>query len=103
MARGQSDRSAHADGPSPASLAAPALRLGFALTAMALPLAVGTGLAVVLSAPTLGTGLDTVITAASGPLGAPTGIGWLFHVGVLGVLAGTWLYGAGLLVSGLLD
>jgi len=49
-----------------------------------------------------GGGSLAVVTAAlATPLGVPGGLAWAFHLGVVGVLVGTWLLGLGLLVDGL--
>lgn len=80
-----------------------ATRVGVGLLVAAAPLALATVLAVVLVAPTLGDGLEAVLAAASGPLGTGGGLPWLLHVGVVGVLAGCWILGAGLLLSGVAD
>jgi len=103
MARGQSDWHPQPDEPPVRTVGRLALRGGAVLTALALPLAVGTSLYLTLSAPSLSVGLDRTLAATTGPLGPPTGVGWLAHVAVLGLLAGAWLVGVGLLVSALLE
>jgi len=103
MARGQSDWHPRPGEPPVRTAGLLAVRLGVVLTALALPLAVATGLSLVVSAPSLATGIDQLLAVITGPLGAPDGVGWLAHVAVLGLLAGAWLAGGGLLVSELLD
>jgi hypothetical protein len=103
MARRQQEFGAGRGEPAVATVGWLALRSGAVLSVLALPLAVGAFLAVVLSAPSLAGGLDTATAAIDGPLGAPGSVGWLLHLGVLGLLVGAWLTGAGLLVTALLD
>lgn len=103
MARGQSDWHPRPGEPPSRTAGRLAVRVGVALTALALPLAVAASLVVVVSAPSLTAGVDQLFAATTGPVGAPRGVGWLAHVGVLGLLAGAWLAGGGLLVSELLD
>lgn len=78
-------------------------RAGTILTLTAAPLALATFLSILLGTPTLAVGLDAAMSAATGPLVASGGVEWLLHVGVLGLLAGCWLLGAGLVLSGLTD
>jgi len=78
-------------------------RAGVVLALTAAPLALVTFLLVLADAPSVSTGLDSAIAATGGPLATGGGVGWLLHVAVLGVLAGTWLLGAGLVVTGLAD
>ncbi len=78
-------------------------RLGAGVLLAAAPLAAGTLLAILLGSPTLDAGLRTALAAATGPLGAGGGLPWLFHAAVLGLLAGCWLLGFGLVLSGLSD
>lgn len=80
-----------------------AVRAGAAITLTAAPLALATFLLVLADAPTVAAGLDAAASATTGPIGDGGGIGWLLHAGVLGVLVGTWILGAGLVVSGLTD
>lgn len=103
MARKQQDLGTHHSDPPPAVAGRLAIRAGIALCVLALPLAVGTFLVLVLSAPSLGAGLDSAAAAVEGPLGTPGGVAWLLHLGVIGLLVGAWLVGAGLLVTELLD
>ena len=101
--RPESDSATHATGVSPATAGRFATRAGVVLTLTAAPLALATFLLVLQDAPTLAAGLDAAVSATSGPLGAGGGVGWLLHVAVLGILAGCWLAGAGLILSGLTD
>lgn len=78
-------------------------RVGMLITVTAAPLALLAFLVILVGAPTLGSGLEVAMAAASGPLSTGGGIEWLFHVGVLGVLAGSWILGVGLILSGLSD
>jgi hypothetical protein len=78
-------------------------RAGVAIAALALPLTVGTGLVLVLTAPSLTAGFDSTLAAATGTLGPPDGVGWVFHVTVLGLLASAWLTGLGLVLSELFE
>lgn len=90
----------------PVSLAAAGrvlTRSGAAVALTATPLALVTLLLVLGDAPSVEAGLDSALAATSGPLATGGGVGWLLHVAVLGVLVGTWLLGAGLVVSGLAD
>lgn len=103
MARRQQEFGAGRDEPTMATVGRLALRAGAALSVLALPLAVGAFLAVVLTAPSVAVGLDSATAAVGGPLGAPGGAAWLLHLGVLGLLVGAWLTGAGLVVDELLD
>ncbi|GGN97885.1 MULTISPECIES: hypothetical protein [Haloarcula] len=80
-----------------------ATRAGLALAAATLPLVVGTVAGMLVDAPTLTAGVDAVLAAAGTPLVGGYGRAWLFHVGALGLLAGCWLLGAGLLLDGLFD
>jgi hypothetical protein len=103
MARRQQEFLADRDEPTVAFVGRLALQAGTGLSVLALPLAVGTFLFVVLSAPSFAAGLDGAVAAIQGPLGAPGGVAWLLHLGVLGLLVGAWLTGAGILVRALLD
>jgi hypothetical protein len=103
MARRQQEFGAGRDEPTVATVGRLALRSGAVLSVLALPLAVGAFLAVVLAAPSLMAGLDGAAAAVQGPLGTAVGVAWLLHLGVLGLLVGAWLTGAGLLLSALLD
>ncbi|SFR93614.1 hypothetical protein SAMN05216559_1334 [Halomicrobium zhouii] len=78
-------------------------RAGTVVALTAAPLALVTFLLVLGDAPTMDAGLDSAVAATTGPLAMGGGLGWLLHVAVLGVLAGTWVVGAGLVVSGLAD
>lgn len=78
-------------------------RAGTVLALTAAPLAFVTFILVLANAPTITAGIDSAATAANGPIATGGGVDWLFHVGVLGVLAGCWLLGAGLVCSGLAD
>lgn len=91
--------------PGPATVGQVLSRAGAGLAVAAAPLAFATLLLMLADAPTVGAGIDAAVTATSGPLGSAggRGIAWLLHVAVLGVLAGCWLLGAGLVVSGLAD
>jgi len=80
-----------------------ATRAGAVVLVTATPLALATFVSLVLGAPTLGAGLDAATAATQGPLTPGGGIGWLLHVGFLGVLAGVWVLGLGLLCRGLDD
>jgi hypothetical protein len=80
-----------------------ATRAGTVLVLLAAPLALATFLAVLAGAPNPVAGLDTALAATSGPLGAAGGVEWLLHLGVLGLLAGSWILGAGLVLTGLTD
>lgn len=86
-----------------AVLARFAVLLGVFLVTLAVPISIGSAVVVVGGAPTLAAGLDIAFGVIEGPLGTPGGVEWLFHPGVLGVLAGAWLSGVGLVVSELLD
>jgi len=103
MARGQSDLATRTGGNSPLAIDRLAFRAGVAIAALVLPLAVGTGLLLVLTAPSLTAGFDSALAAATGTLGPPDGVGWVFHVTVLGLLVGAWLVGLGLVLSELLE
>lgn len=83
----------------PAALAERTARGGLVIVAVALPLALGAFAAVVLTAPSLDAGARAATAAITGPLAPGGGVAWLLHVGVLGVLAGAWLVGLGLVVS----
>jgi len=88
---------------SPATAGRTLTRAGVVVAMTAAPLALVAFLLVLADAPTIGAGLDSAAAATSGPLAAGGGVGWLLHVGVLGVLAGVWILGAGLVVAGLTD
>ncbi|WP_236035531.1 hypothetical protein [Haloarcula rubra] len=87
----------------PAVVGRRATRAGLVLAAATLPLVVGTGTGLVVDAPTLAAGVDAVLAAANAPLVGGYGRAWLFHVSALGLLAGCWLLGAGLLLDGVFD
>ena len=78
-------------------------RVGAAFVVAAVPLAIAAFYAILLDAPTVAAGVVTAGTAVSGPLATGSGVEWLLHVGVLGTLAGCWVLGAGLILSGLSD
>ncbi|WP_254271902.1 hypothetical protein [Haloarcula marina] len=87
----------------PAVVGRRATRVGLALVAAALPLVVGTLAGIAADAPTV----EAAFTAALGVMDAPVfgqhGTQLLFHVGTLGLLAGCWVLGVGLLLDGLFD
>lgn len=103
MAGRRSDLATRSDGPRLERIGRLALRSGRFVTVTAAPIAVLAGFAVILAAPSLSAGVDAAVATATGPLGPPDGVGWLFHAGVLVVLTGAWLSGAGLVLTGLFD
>lgn len=80
-----------------------ATRAGVVAVVTALPLSIVTFALVLADAPTLAAGLETAVSATTGPLGPPGGVPWLLHVGVLGLLGGSWLVGLGLVLTGVFD
>ncbi|WP_284008765.1 hypothetical protein [Haloarcula pelagica] len=74
-----------------------ATRLGTALLVVALPLATGSFLGL-LAGTTVAAALSTAVTAVVDPPAASS-LAWLFRVGALGVLAGSWILGFGLVVE----
>lgn len=87
----------------PATVGRLATRAGTILTLTAAPLAVVTFFSILLDASTVGAGVDAAAAATSGPLAVSGGMGWALHIAVLGLLAGSWILGAGLVLSGLVD
>ncbi len=79
-----------------------AVQVGYATVMAALLLAVVTLGVLLARAPTVAAGIDAAVAAGTGPLSG-SGAAWLFHVGVLGLLFGSWLLGLGLIVDGLVD
>ncbi|WP_367176542.1 hypothetical protein [Haloarcula rubripromontorii] len=90
------------DGPlEPAAVAALAKRVGLALVAVALPVAVGAFAGTALTAGSLSAATDATAGAMSGPLTAAQGLSWLFYISALGTALGCWVLGLGLLLDGL--
>ncbi|WP_225335011.1 hypothetical protein [Halomicrobium urmianum] len=77
-----------------------AVQVGYATVTAALLLAAVTFGVLLARAPTVAAGIDAAVAAGTGPLSG-SGVTWLFHVGVLGVLIGSWLLGLGLIIDGL--
>ncbi|MBV0901662.1 hypothetical protein [Haloarcula salina] len=102
MAQRQSTRR-YGDPTDPVTAAALAERVGLALVAVTLPLALVafTGLAMQAASPSAA--LTTAAAAMQGPVLAGRGLTVLFHAGALGTLLGCWLLGLGLLLDGLYD
>lgn len=105
MSRGRSpvEQSARVTSVRLASVGRLATRAGVVAIVTAAPLSLATSLAILANASTLTAGIDAVVEASSGPLAAGTGVEWLLHVGVFGLLVGCWLLGAGLVLSELAD
>ncbi|GCF14918.1 hypothetical protein Harman_28530 [Haloarcula mannanilytica] len=76
-------------------------RVGLALVALALPVAVGAFAGIALNAGSLLAGIDAAVAALNGPLTAGRGLSWLFHVSTLATAVGCWFLGLGLLLDGL--
>ncbi|WP_324757679.1 hypothetical protein [Haloarcula montana] len=74
-----------------------ATRVGTGLLLVAIPLAAGAFLGLV-SGATMTAALSTATTAVTDPPAA-NGAARLFRIGVLGVLAGSWILGFGLVVE----
>jgi hypothetical protein len=85
----------------PAAVAALAKRVGLAVVAVALPVAVGTFVGMVLITGSLSAASDAATAAMSGPLTTEQGLSLLFYVSTLGTALGCWGLGLGLLVDGL--
>ncbi|MDS0220773.1 hypothetical protein NDI54_05325 [Haloarcula sp. S1AR25-5A] len=90
------------DGPLDiAAVATLAERVGLALVALALPVAVGAFAGMALDAGSLVAAGDAAAAAMSGPLTAGQGLSWLFYVSALGTVLGCWVLGLGLVLDGL--
>jgi len=85
----------------PAAVAALAERVGLALVAVTLPVAVGAFAGMVLTAGSLPAAAGAATAAMNGPLTTGRGLSWLFYVGTLGTALGCWVLGLGLLLDGL--
>jgi len=85
----------------PAAVAALAERVGAALVAVTLPVAVGAFAVMALDAGSLLAAIDVAAAAMSGPLTTGWGLSWLFHVSTLATAVGCWFLGLGLLLDGL--
>ena len=85
----------------PAAVATLAKRVGLALTAVALPVAIGAFTGMALAAGSLPAATDAAAAAMNGPLTAEQGLSWLFYVSTLGTALGCWVLGLGLLLDGL--
>ncbi|EMA20632.1 hypothetical protein [Haloarcula marismortui] len=85
----------------PTAVATLAKRVGLALVAATLPVAVGTFAGMVLMAGSLPAATDAAAAAMSGLLTTEQGLSWLFYVSTLGTALGCWILGLGLLLDGL--
>jgi len=85
----------------PAVVAALAERVGLALVAIALPVAVGAFAGMALGAESLVAAVDIAVAAMNGPLSAERGLSSVFHVSTLGTALGCWILGLGLVLDGL--
>ncbi|MFU1780424.1 hypothetical protein ACM16X_03470 [Haloarcula japonica] len=85
----------------PAAIAVLAERVGLALIAVALPVAVGAFVGLALTAGSLPAATEAAAAALSGPLTTARGLSWLFYVSTLGTALGCWILGLGLLLDGL--
>jgi hypothetical protein len=85
----------------PAAVATLAERVGLALIAVTLPVAVGAFAGMVLAAGSLPAATEAAAAAMSGRLTAEQGLSWLFYVSALGTALGSWVLGLGLLLDGL--
>jgi hypothetical protein len=74
-------------------------QVGQVLITLATPLTVYSFGVLVVQAPSIAAGLAAAVAVTTGPLGAGGDLGWLLHVGVLGLLAGVWIYGLALVVE----
>ena len=84
-----------------AAVTALAERVGLALIAVTLPVAIGAFAGMVLTAGSLPAAIDAAAAAMSGPLTRGQGLSWLFYASTLGTALGCWVLGLGLLLDGL--
>ena len=84
-----------------AAVAALAERVGLALVAVTLPVAIGAFAGMALSAGSVPAATDAAAAAMSGRLTTGQGLSWLFHISALGTVLGCWVLGLGLLLDGL--
>jgi len=102
MAQRQSAR--RYGGPAdPVTAAALAERVGLALVAVTLPVALAAFAGLAAESASLSVATTTAAAAMDGPVLTGRGLSMLFHAGALGTLLGCWVLGLGLLLDGLYD
>jgi len=85
------------------TLGSAAVWLGLVVTLAMTALAVAAGAELLAEAATVEGALSLALVALDEPLVGTYNTARLFHVGVVGLLVGTWVLGAGLVLEGLFD
>jgi len=85
------------------TLGSAAVSLGAVAVVATLPVVIGVGAAFLSGAATVDSALALALSALDEPLVGAYSTAWLFHVAVAGLLGGTWVLGAGLVLEGLFE
>lgn len=86
-----------------AALGSAAVAVGLVAVLVTLPVVVGVGAGFLSEAETAQGALSLATTALEEPLLGGYSTAWLFHAAVIGLLGGTWILGAGLVLDGLFE